>query len=178
MENYTNHFYNNVFFNSSTNYQSPPCTLYFGGGSCGDGVGSLVLNNAFVTSGGLTVYTAPVTVSYNAWDSTTYGRMGGGGWAVGTSNLTVTLSQLGFVNATNYPYDFHLTSSSILRGAGQNLSSDTSATTVDLDGVSRPASTAWDIGPFQYVSGTTNIPGTNAVLWYELNGISGGGFSL
>ena len=158
MENYTNHFYNNIFFNTCTNYQNPPASIYFGSGGFGDGVGSILLNNVWVASGGLTIYTPPVTVSYNAWDALTFGRMSGGGWSEGISNNLVTLSQMGFVNATNYPYDLHLLSTSILRGKGVNLTSDASATTTDKDGITRPASAAWDVGPYQY--------GTNIISTY------------
>jgi hypothetical protein len=63
-----------------------------------------------------------------------------------------------FVNAA--ANDFHLSSGSVLIGAGANLTSDF---TIDIDGDTWPSSGAWDIGFDRYVSagGGAVVPGAN-----------------
>jgi hypothetical protein len=157
MYNYTNHFYNNVFFESG--HATYNHIIYCGLGG-GYGAGSMMKNNVFIGSGVNTESTCEV--SYNGMDSAARGYMQyTNNWSPSVSNATVTLAQMGFVNATNYPYDFHLTAGSVLRGAGVNLSSDLSASTTDRDGKARPSGGAWDLGPYQYAAAG---PVTNAAI--------------
>lgn len=158
MCNFTNHFYNNLFFNSGgATYNH----IVYCGMNGGSGEGSLFYNNVFVNSSGIVIDGGVhVALSYNALDSSAYGKMqGSAGWSPAVSNLTVTAAQAAFVNATNYPYDFHPTSGSILRGNAFNLTADPSASTTDMEGKARPASGAWDMGPYQYAGAG---PVTNA----------------
>jgi PKD repeat protein len=156
MANFTNHFYNNLFFNCGGSTYNHIVTCSMGGGY---GVGSDFCNNVFIGSTGIETWN-PVAVNYNAWDGASYGKMYGiGNWSPAVSNFMATLSQYGFVNATNYPYDFHLTSASILRSNALNLTANPNASTTDMDGNARPSSGAWDIGPYQLGAYSSSSPG-------------------
>lgn len=67
--------------------------------------------------------------------------------ASGTGSIT-GITSAAFADAANN--DFHLSSGSVLRGAGVNLYSDF---TTDIDGDTWPSSGAWDIGYDHYVAG-------------------------
>jgi sulfur relay (sulfurtransferase) complex TusBCD TusD component (DsrE family) len=78
----------------------------------------------------------------------------------GGSDYTYTLgttlsSEPLFVNSTSAGLDAHLRLGSPAINAGVNFSS---IFTTDLDGVVRPASGAWDIGPYQFVSLLNTAP--------------------
>jgi Right handed beta helix region len=60
-----------------------------------------------------------------------------------------------FVNATSAAFDPHLRAGSAAINAGLNLSS---VFTTDKDGVARPATGAWDIGPYVYTNVVTGPP--------------------
>ena len=61
----------------------------------------------------------------------------------------ITVTDPGFVDPANG--DFHLKATSPLRGMGVNLYNDPYSSKSDLDGKPRPATGAWDIGPYQFV---------------------------
>ena len=66
-----------------------------------------------------------------------------------------------FVNSTSASFDPHLSAGSPAIGAGGNLSS---MFTTDLEGGARPASGAWDLGPYKYGdTGTTLATATVSV---------------
>jgi hypothetical protein len=77
----------------------------------------------------------------------------------GTGDFVTTEAACKFVNAA--AGNFRLQAGSSLIGKGINLASDASMTTIDADGKARPASGAWDVGPYQYA---TAGPVTNASL--------------
>lgn len=79
--------------------------------------------------------------------------------SVGGNGVVPFVSPLGSGLARN----FHLVAGSVLIGKGANLTSfftNLGLTPFDKDGVARPTSGAWDIGPYQFASGgggtTTN----------------------
>lgn len=79
--------------------------------------------------------------------------------SVGGNGVVPFISPLGSGLARN----FHLVAGSVLIGKGANLTSfftNLGLTPFDKDGVARPTSGAWDIGPYQFSSGgggtTTN----------------------
>jgi hypothetical protein len=122
------------------------------------------VNNVMVMTPGVWTYTS------SSGDSTATGQMVDynfvcevpPGWATHGSTYPEAHGynggNPGFVNyaANNY----RLAAGSPLIGKGLNLSS-TVGSSLDRDGVARPASGAWDIGPYQYGQG---LPNTNPVI--------------
>lgn len=81
------------------------------------------------------------------------------GLAFGSSgeHFVTTEAACKFVNAA--AGDFRLQEGSSLIGRGANLSNDGNMVRYDYDGNLRPATGAWDLGPFQYVArGAVNRP--------------------
>lgn len=128
------------------------------------GITSVVARNCVVAncttgfggSGGRAAYNC---VAYNcttdyapAWG---FGEQGSNNASSGTGATGASpqgggvnsITSAAFVDAANN--DFHLTSGSVLRGAGVNLYSDF---TTDIDGDTWPSSDAWDIGFDYYVA--------------------------
>jgi hypothetical protein len=144
----TSKFYNNTFYHNGN------INLYIEDQTAN----SLVRNNiASGASGGVAEDvrlegSVNVTFENNLVGSSSLVRIGDTGTVL-NNNL---LSSNPLFVSTGTP-DLHLTSSSPARGAGQNLSSDF---TSDYDGVARPGSGAWDIGAFQFASGS-NTPRVN-----------------
>jgi PKD domain len=136
------HAYNNVFYHWNGRCITEAYT----------GTNMMIYNNVFINDG-VTDGTGVSPVNYNAWDAVSFSE---NQWvAMGPSNIVVT--DPGFVNAA--AGDFHLLSTSPLRGAGINLTSDPSASITDMDGNARPSTGAWDIGAYQYAAAG---PVTNA----------------
>jgi hypothetical protein len=131
------HIYGNVFDDSSINFFA----TFYGN--------QMFENNVVVSTAILDSYGKPnaFVAKTNAWDNASHTAST---WdmvdLINPNALTIT--DPGFVNAS--AGDFHLLSTSPLRGAGTNLSGDAFASTVDHDGRPRPATGAWDIGPYQY----------------------------
>jgi hypothetical protein len=123
------------------------------GGNSGksyDSSGSWVQNNCWIANAGgdfgVNGSVAPKPVANNYFASST-------SWTPGKPQGTGAINggDPGFVNAA--AGDYHLSSTSILRGKGTNLSY---LFTTDKDGRSRPATGPWDIGPYQ--SSKSNHP--------------------
>ncbi|MEW6301933.1 MAG: Ig-like domain-containing protein [Verrucomicrobiota bacterium] len=83
-----------------------------------------------------------------------YNFSNGGSDYTYTLGTTVSAEPL-FVDATSATFDAHLLAGSPAVNAGLNLSS---VFTTDIDGVARPASGAWDLGPYQVVSLVNSAP--------------------
>lgn len=132
------------------------------GGNTGlsyDSTGSFVQNNIWIANAGgdfgVNGSQSPSPVANNYFSSNATS------WAAGSPQGTGSINggNPNFVNAAGL--DFHLTSASSLRGKGTNLSS---LFATDKDGNPRPATGAWDIGPYQFSSTPTlppNAPATN-----------------
>jgi hypothetical protein len=142
------HFYNNVFYNWSRAIDVWAVywqTFYFE-------------NNVFISGSGIQdSYGAPsaAVINSNTWDTSSQSASSSDMRTKFAGNVLV--ADPGFVNAA--AGDFHLLSTSVLRAKGINLSNDPSASTTDKDGNPRPASGAWDIGPYQYVQrGSAGAP--------------------
>lgn len=107
------------------------------------GFGPTVKNCVFYNCAGgpfsVTPYDKFKAESTNNASSGTSGLIG--------ANPVYSVASSDFVNAASN--DFHLTSGSVLRGAGVNLYSDF---TTDIDGDEWPSSGAWDIGFDYYVA--------------------------
>ena len=158
--NYTNHFYNNLFFNCGAATYNHIITCSDAGG---EGIGSDLQNNVFIASG---VESWPtISVSYNAGDSASFGYVyNPSGWSPSVGNITNSIAEMAFVNATNYPYDFHLRSGSVLIGAAANLTDNHSASTTDMDGNARPLTGPWTIGAYEGISTNTPTILTNGIF--------------
>lgn len=139
---------NCIFYNASTGYgtavfglsscKTINCTV-FSFGSIGVSAGEAI--NCIV-NGCPDGFGPSVTGDYNCSDIA--------GDAPGANSVTGTVE---FVDATNH--DYHLAATdTVARGAGVNLTS--SGITTDIDGETRPATGAWDIGA-DYVPEPTAI---------------------
>ena len=74
----------------------------------------------------------------------------------GTGDFTTTEAACKFVNAA--AGDFHIQSGSSLIGRGLNLTADLSMSSVDYGGNTRPATGAWDLGPYEYSTNAVQAP--------------------
>jgi hypothetical protein len=151
---------NNIYINGGTGGAGVQVSFYTisGGTSTGgnsgksyDSSGSWVQNNCWIANAGdfgVNGSVAPNPVANNYFASNT-------SWAAGNPQGTGAINggNPGFVNAAGG--DYHLTSNSILRGKGTNLSY---LFTTDKDGNPRPASGAWEIGPYQYAGSAPAAP--------------------
>jgi hypothetical protein len=148
------HFYNNVFYN----YHGGMGCMYLYNNTTASG--AHFYNNVFINSpisdlnGG-----SSKTMDCNALDSISSSQSQNLTFGTyGLNNFATTATAAGFVNPN--AGDFHLKSGSALIGKGINLYNDPSMSRTDKDGVARPSSGAWDIGPYQYNAGG---PSTNPV---------------
>jgi hypothetical protein len=162
------HLYNNIFYNWPAH---DPIFIY-ANYHAGEVVGSQFENNVFLKSSGIADVNGTPTfvIDYNALDSSSLNATSGDVRAFfGANNHTITEAQAGFRDAAHG--DFHLTSASALIGAGANLWNDPSSSRSDKDGVQRPSSGAWDIGPYQYAAAG---PVTNPVIQVSVNSLAFG----
>lgn len=152
-------FYNCLFYKCQGNPLDTPIAFY---GITGySSAGSEIVNCVFLACGsnpasaslggigsnGVSLSTLKIDTNYFA--GTNYVAKNGA--YIGTHPINGGNPK--FVNET--AYDFHLQTGSPLIGAGINLSS---VFTQDGDGIARPASGGWDVGPYQFGSssiGTT-----------------------
>jgi hypothetical protein len=134
------HIYNNVFYNWTNAIDI--FATNFGN--------QMIYDNVFVNSGVDDSYGAPnaSSIGGNAWDAAAQSACSRDMRTQLGSN-TLLVADPGFVNAA--AGDFHLLSTSVLRGRGVNLTSDPFASTTDKDGRTRPTTGAWDVGPYQFV---------------------------
>jgi hypothetical protein len=133
-----------VFNNTFYNKQNPQTYM------SGDVVsGNESRNNAYINCDWYSVGKDSTTTFSNNYY---YGNIGG----------RVPSGETGQVNGTGNPLvgapaNFHLTSTAGTIDKGAMLSSSFAA---DFDGISRPKGAGWDIGAFEYVSGTLLAPPT------------------
>lgn len=181
--------YNNLF--DGNNPSVPTITVDTDNHACAMSV--YLYNNTIIQhSSGTFVTASRSSGSYALLENRNNHWIGGGpssgsfGTVINGNNYTNSnVSNAGTYGYTDVNYYAPAGGSVPTVGAGTNLTglglpgltSDTS-----LGGnqtpISRPSSGAWDIGAYQYSTGETNAPGTNAVLHYDLGGITSGGFSL
>lgn len=133
----------------------------------GDGsISNLTIrNNIFYQPAGAAVVNCVVSYSgANSFDNNVvYGAtqlMGGDICGGGTTGLG-TIAQSGnrvtdpqLVNASAAPYDFRLKTASPAINTGVTVA----GVTADLDGTARPQGAAYDVGAYEYVSGTVTQP--------------------
>lgn len=95
------------------------------------------------TTPNLLTWRADLKQDTNSWDSGVYGK------------------RTAFVDAG--ANNFHLTAASGARGTGANLTAEwpSGVSTSDRVGSTRPASGAWDIGPYAYADASSQPGGTN-----------------
>jgi hypothetical protein len=140
-------FYNNTFYQSG-NRAGYPISFY--GISLYDPAGSKVVNNIFLNSGsGIASNSynlALLTITNNYFGTATFGTVSG----YKGSNY-INGGDPKFVNAG--ANDFHLQSSSPAIDKGTTLTSFN----YDYDRIVRPQGTAWDMGAFEYTSGTPTL---------------------
>jgi hypothetical protein len=149
------HIYNNLFINVGCVTASG--VAMYAPNAAWDPAGSDIMNNAFIVYGiGFSGTSASgFLIDNNYFGTMSYVAPG----TVGTHAVNGGNPQ--FVNgSTNAGVsDFHISlSTSVLVGAGTNLSY---AFTTDKDGHARPASGAWDIGPYQF---SVSSPDTSAAI--------------
>jgi hypothetical protein len=118
---------NNIFYTSA----SAPCYLYFDDNSAGSASRVTFSNNLYFNAGN-----GPTGCNYNV-----------GAVTVGHDAKAVNANP-NFVSATSQ--NFHLASGSPAIDAGMNTGVAT-----DFDGVLRPQGAAFDIGAYEFVSGST-----------------------
>ena len=157
-------FYNNIFYNYGSYYNES----FYVDSEC---VNAMLQNNVFIGAvSGVQNFGAGKVVDYNAYDSSSWTSANTYQVQNGAHTISTVTATACFVNA---PYDFHLVTTSPLRAAGANLSAHYTGSAVDFDGNTRPASGAWDIGPYQYSSGSTNAVQPPANLTVKGNFIFG-----
>jgi hypothetical protein len=144
-------FYNNLFINVGG--VAGYALGFYKPNSAWDPTGSIAVNNVFITYdiGFSGCSASSFLIDNNYFGTASYGALG----TIGTHA----------VNGGNPRFagtaDYHILVNSVLRGAGTNMTGVLGAPVFDKDGVARPASGAWDIGPYQYAAGG---PGTNPVI--------------
>ncbi len=112
-----------------------------------------IARNCVAYSGGFS------NTSTTGWISPTSNNADTSGSPPGTNPVTTPVSSSDFVNPSGD--DYHLSTSSILKGAGANLSSQF---TIDFEGDARPSSGAWDVGADQTVSSGTTHSAAASIL--------------
>lgn len=152
-------FYNNTLYNvgASNNlimymYDAPGKSNFSG---------ARIMNNIFITGGSITNYSSVMSVGSTGSNITIgnnmVAKMNGFGALSGFSEANgINGGDPRFVNAAGN--DFHLQSGSPAIDRGVTLP----GFAYDFDGVTRPQGAAWDMGAFEYKSGTaTLVPPTN-----------------
>ncbi len=145
------------------------CTVYgMTAGGVVRGSGTLNATNTISMGNGGSSFTSLSSQSYNMSSDAT---------ATGAGSLTNKVAANQFVNISSGSYDFHLKSGSDAINVGSDLSGSFNA---DLEGETRPAGSAWDIGADERAAGSTETNyrsvGTNAGTIYSTGtcSVSGG----
>ena len=117
--------------------------------------GLTIRNNIFYNPQNYAITTYQASLSSCTID---HNLISGASGVISSSGCSVGTNTIGgspqFVNASNTPYDFHVTSG----GAGVDAGVNLSAASIDFDGVSRPQGSSTDMGAYELSTTTTRPP--------------------
>jgi hypothetical protein len=169
------YIYNNIIAIEDPNYNTGNLQAIaiggdISGGDQPDPIGDCVVNNNIIAdygiNAGITVHyddccltqAGQITVANNININSTSPNQIVVGTNINNVSLTLTSGSSNFISYTSLQSsnaNFNLVSpDTTLIKAGTNLTVNAPNNMIDVNGVTRPVSGAWDVGPYEYVSGS------------------------